>query len=88
MVKKIRLPVKEMQETGDPSLSRNIPTVRKWQPIPVFLPGKSHGLRSLAGYTPWSRKESDRTEHREHLYFSLSLVLIPVTSSTENNFLK
>ena len=25
---------------------------RKWQPTPVFLPGKSHGQRSLAGYSP------------------------------------
>ena len=34
---------------------------RKWQPTPVPLPGESHGQRSLAGYTPWGRKESDRT---------------------------
>jgi len=35
---------------------------RNWQPIPVFLPGKSHGQRSLAGCNPWGHKESDRTE--------------------------
>ena len=35
---------------------------RKWQPTPVFLPGKSHGQRSLAGYSPWGRKESGTTE--------------------------
>ena len=29
---------------------------------PVFLPGKSHGLRILVGYSPWRRKESDTTE--------------------------
>ena len=29
---------------------------RKWQPAPVLVPGKSHGQRSLAGYSPWSRK--------------------------------
>ena len=29
----------------------------------VFLPGESHGQRSLAGYSPWGRKESDMTEH-------------------------
>ena len=34
----------------------------KWQPTPVFLPGKSHGWRSLAGYSPWGRKQSDTTE--------------------------
>ena len=35
---------------------------RKWKPTPVFLPGKSHGQRSLVGYSPWGRNESDRTE--------------------------
>ena len=40
---------------------RKIPCWRKWQPTPVFLPGKSHGQRSLAGYSPPS-KESDTTE--------------------------
>ena len=29
---------------------------RKWQPTPVFLPGKLHGQRNLAGYSPWSFK--------------------------------
>ena len=28
---------------------------RKWQPTPVFLPGESHGQRSLVGYSPWGR---------------------------------
>ena len=28
----------------------------KWQPTPVFLPGKSHGWRNLVGYTPWGCK--------------------------------
>ena len=36
---------------------------RKWQPPPVFLPGKSHGQRSLAGYSPWSFKECNMPEH-------------------------
>ena len=31
-------------------------------PAPVFLPGKPHGQRSLAGYSPWGCKESDTTE--------------------------
>ena len=35
---------------------------RTWQPTPVFLPGKSHGQRSLVGYSPWGCKESDTTE--------------------------
>ena len=32
------------------------------EPTPVFMPGKSHGPRSLVGYSPWGRKESDTTE--------------------------
>ena len=32
------------------------------QPTPVFLPEKSHGQRSLVGYSPWGRKELDMTE--------------------------
>ena len=35
---------------------------RKWQSTPALLPGKSHGQRSLEGYSPWGRKESDTTE--------------------------
>ena len=35
---------------------------KEWQPTPVFLPRKFHGQRSLAGYSPWGHKESDRTE--------------------------
>ena len=35
---------------------------RKWQPTPVFLPGKSHGWRSLVAYSPWGHKESDMTK--------------------------
>ena len=40
----------------------------KWQPTPGFLPGKSHGQRSLVGYSPCGHKESDTTEW---LHFSL-----------------
>ena len=39
-----------------------IPGRRKWQPTPVLLLGKSHGRRSLIGYSSWGRKESDMTE--------------------------
>ena len=41
---------------------RKIPWRREWQLTPVFLPGKSHGQRRLAGYSPWGHKESDMTE--------------------------
>ena len=45
----------------DPCVGK-IPWRKTWHPTPVFLPGKSHGLRSLVGYTPWGHKESDMTE--------------------------
>ena len=41
---------------------RKIPWSRKQQPTPVCLTGESHGQRSLAGYSPWGCRESDRTE--------------------------
>ena len=44
-----------------PGLGRS-PGERKWQPTPVFLPGKSHGWRSLVGYSPWGLKELNTTE--------------------------
>ena len=44
------------------------PWRRKWQSTPVLLPRKSHGQRSLAGYSPRGRKESDTTE-RLHFPF-------------------
>ena len=49
-------------ETWVLSWGGKIPWRRAWQPTPVFLPGKSHGQRSLAGYSPWGHKESDTTE--------------------------
>ena len=33
----------------------------KWQPTPVFLPEKSHGQRSLVGYSPWGHRDLDMT---------------------------
>ena len=53
---------------GDTQLDlwiRKLPWRRKWQPTPVFLPGKSHGQTSLVGYSPWGCKKSDTTQHTE-----------------------
>ena len=56
-----------MQETQefDPWI-RKIPWRRKWQPTPVFLPGKFHGQRNLAGYSPWGHKALDMTDAAQH----------------------
>ena len=45
-----------------------IPWRRKWQSTPVFLPGESHGRRSLVGYSPRGHKEWDMTEQL-HFHF-------------------
>ena len=52
-----------MQETQAGPLGGAEPWRRKWQPAPVFLPGKSRGQRSLVGYSPWGHKELDMTEY-------------------------
>ena len=57
-----------MWETQVPSLGREDPWRRKWQSTPVLLPGKSHGQRSLVGYSPCCHKESDMTEQL-HFHF-------------------
>ena len=44
------------------SLGQEDLLIRKWQPAPVFLPGKSHCQRSLAGYRSWGHRELDTTE--------------------------
>ena len=51
-----------MQETRVQFLGQEDPLERKWQPTPVFLPGESHGQRSLVGYSPWGCTESDTTK--------------------------
>ena len=45
---------------------------RKWQPTPVFLPGESHGQRSLAGYSSEDHKQLDRTEQQTQHYILIN----------------
>ena len=56
---------------------RKILWSRKWKLIPVFLPWKFHGQRSLLGYSPWGCKELDMTEHTYSLanIFSQSIAV-------------
>ena len=61
-----RLPAR--RETRGHPWAGKIPWRRKWQPTPVFLPGESHGRKSLVGYSPWGCKESDVTEATEHTH--------------------
>ena len=47
-------------DTGSHCWVRKIPWRRKWLPTPVFLPGKSHGQKSLVGYSPRGRERARR----------------------------
>ena len=51
-----------MQQTQVGSLCWEDPWRREWLPAPVFLPGESHGQRSLVGYSPWGHKQWGTTE--------------------------
>ena len=56
--------------------ARKIPCKRKHQPSPVFLPGKSHGQRSLEAYSPWGRKRVGHylaAKQQQTLSWSLSM---------------
>ena len=68
-----------------------IPWRRKWQPTPVFLPGESHGQRSLVGYSPRGHKESDTTErlhfHFHKMYGNLILYSFYFASNSSNGIL-
>ena len=65
----VQLGKNPLANAGDASDVGSIPGSGKspgegnWQHFPVFLPGKLHGQRSLAGYSPWGPKESDTIEH-------------------------
>ena len=58
-----------MRPRFDPWVQK-IPWRRAWEPTPGFLPGESHGQRSLMGYSPWGHTESDTigTTDRAHTY--------------------
>ena len=65
-----------MWETWDRALGWEDPQRRKCPSTPVLLLGKSHGQRSLVGYSLWGRRESDTTE-RLHFHFGLKQSLSP-----------
>ena len=68
-----------MRETPVQSLGWEDPLEKEMATTPVLLPGKSHGWRSLVGYSPWGHKESDTTEQLQFLSFSeVSTVIIPI----------
>ena len=62
MVKNLPANAGNVRDSGSIPGSGRRPWRRKWQPTPVFLPGKCLGQRSLVGHSPWGCKESDTTE--------------------------
>ena len=52
----------DIRDAGSIPGCGRFPEEKKWQPTPVFLPGKSHGQRSLVGYSPWGCKASVTNE--------------------------
>ena len=65
MALEVKNPPANAGNIGDMGLipgSGRFPWRRAWQPTPVFLPGETHGQRSLEGYSPWGRKELNTTE--------------------------
>ena len=53
---------------------KKIPWRRKWQSTPVFLPGKSHGQRSLVGFSPWAHERvrhnlATKQQNKGDLYY-------------------
>ena len=67
-----RLPV--MQETWVRSLGQEDPLEKEMATHSSILAGESHGRRSLVGYSPWGRKESDTTERLHFLSFFLVVI--------------
>ena len=57
---------------------------REWQPIPVFLPGESHGQRSLVGYSPWGHLEWDTTEHHTRIINQVIPPPTPTITKSDN----
>ena len=67
----------QCRQCGFDLWARKIPWRRKWQPTPVFSPGKSHGQRSLVSYSLWGHKEPDTTERVSmHMHTHMRIVYL------------
>ena len=75
---RIHLPMQETQVMWVRPLGPEDPWRRKWQPTPVLLPGKSHGQKNLAGYSPWGHKRVGHDWATDHTHTHLKLDLADV----------
>ena len=75
----------DIRDSGWIPGSGRSPWRRKWQPTSVFLPGKSHGLRSLAGYSPLGSQRVGRDRSNlacTHLYYNINCFSISSTKTS------
>ena len=80
-----------MQESEVQLLVGEIPQRRKWLPISAFLPGEFHGQRSLAGYSPWGRKElalGGLSQNQTSIRISVLPLASCMTNQIRNHFCK
>ena len=76
LVKNLPANTVDIRDVGLIPGSGRFPWKRKWQPTPVFVPGESHGQRSLVGYNPWGCKESDMTDQLStHVYEVMNILI-------------
>ena len=59
------------------SLGQEDPLERAWQPAPLFLPGESHGQRSLTGYSPWGRRVRHDWSDLAHIHIYMYVYSSP-----------
>ena len=85
MVTNLPVNVGDAREVGSNLRLGRSPWRRKWQPTPVFLPGKSYGQKSLLGYSPEACKELDTTEHTHtHTHNRIITFLVPLILTETN----
>ena len=76
LVKNLPANTGDIRDVGLIPGSGRFPWKRKWRPTPVFVPGESHGQRSLVGYNPWGCKESDMTDRLStHVYEVMNMLI-------------
>ena len=75
--------MQDMQEMWVQLLGREDPLEQEMATHSSILLGKSHGQRSLVGYSPWGHKESDMTEETGHTHFACTQGLTTIHKKCE-----
>ena len=86
VVKNLPANAGDIRDVGSVPGFRKIPWRRAWQPTPLFLPGESHGQRSLVVCSAWGRKESDTTDYLDEMGYSSKYKLSQLIQYEIGNF--